>query len=155
VTGVQTCALPISRAVDPNRPITLDVPPAATVAGDDVRLRQVVGNLLTNARQHTPPGTPVHVTVSAHNGSAVLEVADEGPGLGPGQSERVFERFYRAEESRTRAQGGTGLGLAIVAAITEAHGGTVGVESAPGQGARFRIELPLPASPAAAQVSAS
>ena len=144
-----------ARAVDPNRPITLDVPPTATVAGDDVRLRQVVGNLLTNARQHTPPGTPVHVTVSAHNGSAVLEVADEGPGLGPDQAERVFERFYRAEGSRTRAQGGTGLGLAIVAAIAEAHGGKVGVDSTPGHGARFRIELPLPTSPATADVSAS
>jgi two-component system OmpR family sensor kinase len=135
-----------ARAVDPDRPITIDAPAPATVQGDDLRLRQVVGNLLTNARQHTPPGTPVQVTVAARNGSAVLEVADRGPGLTPEQASRVFERFYRAEESRTRSQGGTGLGLAIVAAITEAHGGTAAVDSARGEGATFRIELPLASS---------
>jgi two-component system OmpR family sensor kinase len=72
-----------------------------------------------------------------------LEVADEGPGLTPEQASRAFERFYRAEGSRARTHGGTGLGLAIVAAIAEAHGGKVTLDTAPGQGARFRVELPL------------
>jgi two-component system OmpR family sensor kinase len=135
-----------ARAVDPDREITLDTPERPTVTGDDVRLRQVMGNLLTNARQHTPPGTPVHVRVATEDGSAIVEVADEGPGLTPDQAVRVFERFYRADESRTRERGGTGLGLAIVAAITEAHGGKAAVETAPGAGARFRVELPLPSN---------
>lgn len=134
-----------ARAVEPARPISLDTlrEGEATVNGDDARLRQVVANLLTNARQHTPARTPVRVTVSCENGSAVLEVADEGPGLTPEQASRVFERFYRADEARTRDHGGTGLGLAIVAAIAEAHGGTTTVDTAPGQGARFRVRLPL------------
>ena len=136
-------AIDDARTVDPGRPITLEAPEAAVVAGDDARLRQVVANLLANARQHTPPGTPVVVRVGIDDGTAVLEVADEGPGLAPEQAARVFERFYRADESRTRTQGGTGLGLAIVAAIAEAHGGRVSVDTAPGEGARFRVELPL------------
>ena len=145
LTVVAADAVDDARAVDPDRTVTLEAPAAAVVEGDDARLRQVVGNLLTNARQHTPPGTPVHVRVALADGRACLEVADEGPGLPPEQAARVFERFYRADESRTRAHGGTGLGLAIVAAIAEAHGGQVSVETAPGAGARFRVELPLPA----------
>lgn len=143
LSRVAADAVDDARAVDPSRPITLDAPPHTTVRGDDVRLRQVVGNLMANAHQHTPAGTPVHVRVAAANGTAVLEVGDEGPGLTPEQATRVFERFYRGDESRTRGQGGTGLGLAIVAAITEAHGGKAAVESEPGNGALFRIELPL------------
>ncbi|MGH9225174.1 MAG: sensor histidine kinase [Acidimicrobiales bacterium] len=132
-----------ARAVDPNRPISLDAPPRVIVTGDDLRLRQVVGNLLANARQHTPPGTPVRVRLGFDGKGAVLEVADDGPGLTPDQADHVFERFYRADESRTRAHGGTGLGLAIVAAIAEAHGGGVSVDTGPGRGARFRVEVPL------------
>ncbi len=143
LSRVAADAVDDARAVDPSRPITLEAPPRTTVRGDDVRLRQVVGNLMTNAHQHTPPGTPVHVRVATSNGSAILEVADRGPGLTAEQAAHVFERFYRGEESRTRAQGGTGLGLAIVAAIAEAHGGKAAVDTEPGHGARFRIELPL------------
>ena len=130
-----------ARAVEPDRPIELTVEPA-TVMGDDHRLRQVVGNLLANARVHTPPGTPVHVYLRSLGDRVRLEVADEGPGLGPEEAARIFERFYRADKARTRARGGSGLGLSIVAAVAEAHGGRVSVDTAPGAGARFVVDLP-------------
>ena len=130
-----------ARAVEPDRPIDLTVEPA-TVIGDDHRLRQVVGNLLANARVHTPPGTPVHVRLQGAGDRVRLEVADEGPGLDPAEAARIFERFYRADKARTRARGGSGLGLSIVAAVAEAHGGRVTVDTAPGAGARFVVDLP-------------
>jgi len=130
-----------ARAVEPDRPIDVAVEPV-TVVGDDHRLRQVVGNLLANARLHTPPGTPVHVTLRATGDRARLEVADEGPGMPAEEAARIFERFYRADKARTRAKGGSGLGLSIVAAVAEAHGGRVSVDTAPGRGARFVVELP-------------
>jgi two-component system OmpR family sensor kinase len=123
------------------------------VEGDGARLRQVVANLLSNARAHTPPGTPVTVTAAARDGEAVVEVADRGPGLVPEHARRVFERFFRADPSRARASGGSGLGLSIVAAIAEAHGGRAEVDSAPGRGATFRIVLPLAGRPGAADVA--
>ena len=132
-----------ARAVEPDRPIVFEQPEPTVVAGDEARLRQVAANLLANVRQHTPPATPVRVAVRRNRAQAVLEVADEGPGLPPEQAERIFERFYRADPSRTRAHGGTGLGLSIVAAIVEAHGGRALVDTAPGAGARFSVELPL------------
>ncbi len=132
-----------ARAVEPERPITLETPSSLVVPGDEPRLRQVLGNLLANARQHTPAGTPVHVRVAAAGQAATIEVADQGPGLEPEKAARVFERFYRADPSRARAHGGTGLGLAIVAAVAEAHGGRAAVDTNPGRGARFRVELPL------------
>ena len=131
-----------ARAVEPERPIELHGPDVAVVLGDELRLRQVAANLLANARQHTPPSTPVRVDVRQENGSVVLEVADDGPGLFPEEAAKVFERFYRADPSRNRNQGGTGLGLSIVAAVAQAHGGRAKVESEPGHGARFRVELP-------------
>ena len=145
-----------ARAGAPDRAISLDSPSAVVVVGDDVRLRQVAANLLANACEHTPPGSPVEVRLSASDGSAVLEVADHGPGLEADEAARVFERFYRADPSRARAGsrperstgGGAGLGLSIVAAIAEAHHGTASVDTAPGEGARFRVSLPLaPSSP--------
>jgi two-component system, OmpR family, response regulator len=93
--------------------------------------------------KHTPPGTPVSVRVAAEDGSAVIEVTDSGPGLTLEEQSHVFERFYRADPSRARASGGSGLGLSIAAAVTEAHGGTLAVESGAGVGATFRIALPL------------
>ena len=143
LTRVAADAVQDARAVEPSRPITLETTDDAVVIGDELRLRQVAANLLANARQHTPPTAAVRVGIRRENGSAVLEVADEGPGLYPEEAEKVFERFYRADPSRNRNQGGTGLGLSIVAAVAEAHGGRARVESEPGHGARFLVELPL------------
>ena len=137
-----TDAVNDARAVDPDRPIGLLVEPC-TVEGDEGALRQVVGNLVTNALVHTPPRTVVRVSVTAaDDGKVRLDVADEGPGMPPDVAERVFERFYRADPARARAQGGSGLGLSIVAAIAELHGGRASVESTVGEGSRFTVELP-------------
>lgn len=135
-------AVDTARTVEPDRPVTLAAEPAQVV-GDRQRLRQIVDNLLVNVRAHTPPGTPVEVRVGRENGSAVVEVADHGPGIAGEDAGRVFERFYRTDGSRSRSRGGVGLGLSIVAAVAEAHGGSVSVESEPGEGATFRIALPL------------
>jgi two-component system OmpR family sensor kinase len=118
------------------------------VIGDDARLRQIAGNLVTNACTHTPAGTDVRVGVGSvvdPSGRqwALLEVADDGPGLSAQECERVFERFYRTDSSRNRSTGGSGLGLSIVAALVAAHGGNVTVESKPGAGAIFRVLLPV------------
>jgi two-component system OmpR family sensor kinase len=134
-------------AVDPDREVSVEVTGdgAPVVIGDDARLRQVFGNLVTNALTHTPAGTAIRLRVGADNasGMAAVEVADQGAGLSPEQSARIFERFYRADASRSRARGGSGLGLSIVAALVAAHGGRVEVESQPGHGATFRVLLPL------------
>lgn len=130
-------------AVEPDRPLTDDLAPAALVSGDPLRLRQVIDNLLTNARVHTPPRTPVHVSLATEGPVAVLTVADEGPGIAEGDREHVFERFWRADRARVRSRGGSGLGLSIVASLVEAHGGTIAVATEPGQGAAFTIRLPL------------
>jgi two-component system, OmpR family, sensor kinase len=120
---------------------------AFLVLGDEVRLRQVIGNLMSNALTHTPDSTPVTVRILAGPRepvpSVVLEVTDQGAGMPPEQAEHVFERFYRGDQARTRKSGGTGLGLAIVAALVAAHGGSVAVKTAPGQGSTFRVTLPL------------
>ena len=134
------------RAVDPERPVTLDAPAPVLIAGDERRLRQVLANLLGNARVHTPPGTPVHVTVGAVDGPARVTVADEGPGIDADHQQRIFERFYRADKSRSRASGGAGLGLSIVAGVVAAHDGEVAVESRPGGGTTFTVRLPRPAT---------
>ncbi|MGD0558743.1 MAG: HAMP domain-containing sensor histidine kinase [Streptosporangiaceae bacterium] len=139
-----------ARMIAPDRSVELEIAPGAAfiVDGDEARLRQVIGNLMNNALTHTPAGTPVTVRIGSgtlDNGrpAAVLDVADQGPGLTEEQAQRVFERFYRADAARTRVAGGSGLGLAIVASLVAAHGGDVGVKSAPGQGATFRVRIPL------------
>jgi two-component system, OmpR family, sensor kinase len=132
-----------AKAVEPERPISCEADAEVVVQGDEMRLRQVVANLVTNARVHTPPGTPVVVRVSNGGGVARLEVADQGPGMDEEVAAKVFERFFRADASRGRSGGGTGLGLAIVEAVAQAHGGRARVESAPGEGSRFIVELPL------------
>ncbi|HZS14502.1 MAG TPA: HAMP domain-containing sensor histidine kinase [Candidatus Dormibacteraeota bacterium] len=143
-----------ARVSDPHRSIAARVSAPLVVTGDDPRLRQSLGNLLRNAMVHTPPGTPVEVELRQEGGSAVIDVVDHGPGIPPGNAERIFERFYRADPGRSRDQGGSGLGLSIAAAIVHAHGGTVSVQPTPGGGATFRIALPLraPAAPEDAPV---
>ncbi|MCU1621226.1 MAG: two-component sensor histidine kinase, partial [Frankiales bacterium] len=135
-----------AQAVDPSRSVTLEAVadgPAPVVSGDAARLRQVFGNLVANALTHTPAGTPVVVRVSTTSAAAVVEVRDSGPGIPPESRGKVFERFFRADTSRTRASGGTGLGLSIVAALVAAHGGTVEVDETDGGGATFRVTVPL------------
>jgi two-component system, OmpR family, sensor kinase len=135
-------------ALDPTRAVTVTGPGGvgsagpALVCGDEARLRQVVANLVGNVIGHTPAGTPVRIGVGVEDGAAVLEVADRGPGLTPEEADRVFERFYRSGEARSRGGGGAGLGLAIVASLVEAHGGRVSVAPAEGGGAVFRVALP-------------
>ncbi len=116
------------------------------VQGDAQRLEQVVSNLLSNALRYTPQGGAVRVRAWAEAGQACFAVQDTGVGLAPEELAHLFERFYRADRARTRAEGGTGLGLAIVRQLVEAHGGQISVESAPGQGATFTVRLPRLAS---------
>ena len=116
--------------------------------GDRARLKQVVVNLLDNAIKYTPPGGAVNLAVSAQNGHASLEVADNGAGIPPEALPRIFERFFRVDKARSRELGGAGLGLSIVKSICAAHHGHVEADSTPGQGSRFRVDLPLAANPA-------
>ncbi|MCZ2827843.1 HAMP domain-containing sensor histidine kinase [Modestobacter sp. VKM Ac-2986] len=142
-------ALHDARAVQPDRPLDLVLDPSLTevpvVLGDEARLRQVIGNLVTNALTHTPAGTPVTVRLSepADDPDTVcVVVSDAGPGMSAADADRVFERFYRADTSRTRAAGGSGLGLSIVSSLVAAHGGRVELATAPGEGATFTVRLP-------------
>ncbi len=148
---VVTDAVTDAHAVEPDRSISLVAQSGVIVEGDDGRLRQVVANLLSNARNHTTAETPLEVRVAREGVSALVEVADLGPGMNEEIARHVFERFYRADSSRSRVAGGTGLGLSIVAAITQGHGGRVGVTTAPGTGACFQVELPLLPEPATAE----
>nr|WP_280339557.1 HAMP domain-containing sensor histidine kinase [Nocardia neocaledoniensis] len=135
----------VEAAAGEHRPITLDVVAGAgtlEILGDEHRLRQILTNLLNNARTHTPDGTTITVRLTPADDEVRLEVADTGPGLSPEESARIFERFYRADTSRTRSSGGTGLGLSIVAALVAAHNGTVEVTPTPGGGATFVVRLP-------------
>ncbi len=140
-------AVAAARAAAPDREIVVvdrtgeDDP---VVAGDAPRLTQVLRNLIGNAIMHTPAGTEVTVGLGYDADRVHVEVVDTGPGLSDDDAERVFERFYRGDSSRHRegASGGSGLGLSIVAALIAAHGGTVGVASHPGEGARFWFTLP-------------
>jgi two-component system, OmpR family, sensor kinase len=143
-----------ARMLAPARTIGLSVQPGAAflVIGDEPRLRQVIGNLMSNALTHTPDGTPIEVSIGSGTldprvndptPAVILDVTDHGPGMTTEQAHRVFERFYRADQARTRATGGSGLGLAIVSALVAAHGGVASVRTAPDQGATFRVTLPL------------
>lgn len=135
-----------ARARVPDRQVRLaglgDRLAPVSVVGDEARLRQVAANLVGNALTHTPPGAAVTVRVGRSDGHAVFEVADTGPGVPPEHVPRLFDRLYRVGQGRSRSDGGAGLGLAIVSAIVRAHGGRVELDTAPGEGAAFRVLLP-------------
>ena len=180
ITTLARNALSDLAVLDPNRPLALlcledqsllDVPPITAVV-DAEKISQVITNLLSNVRQHTPEGTPVEIAVGyrrwpdktgrnlrvseasrmpAYSRCAVIEVRDHGPGVSPEDARKVFERFYRSDQSRVRTTGGTGLGLAIVSGIVNAHNGTVAMLPTPGGGATVRVKLPCQASHAEAQ----
>ncbi|MGW8378165.1 HAMP domain-containing sensor histidine kinase [Streptomyces sp. ODS28] len=131
-----------ARAAGPHHRWLLELPEEpVTITGDAHRLHQAVGNLLANARTHTPPGTEVTVSLTAEDAATRLTVADNGPGIPSDLQPEIFTRFVRADRARTRGTGGTGLGLAIVHAVVTAHGGTVGLDSRPGHTC-FTLTLP-------------
>ncbi len=153
-----------AKAREPDRPVTL-IPGngAVHVLGDEHKLRQVLTNLVTNALTHTPPGTPVQLTIHPHiplladeppiaaagardmleGPLGLLEVHDEGPGIPHDQASRVFDRFHSADPRKPSNRGGTGLGLAITAAILEAHHGRIELHTTPHSGTTFRVLLPM------------
>ena len=132
-----------SRAIDPERPVILHAPPTFMVSGDPERLIQVMANLLQNARTHTPPGTAIEVSLSGIGDWAEIVVRDFGPGFPPDSLGSVFDRFYRADDSRSRKSGGSGLGLAIVDAIARSHRGTATAANRPDGGAELTVRIPL------------
>ncbi|MGY1726787.1 sensor histidine kinase [Geodermatophilus sp. SYSU D01062] len=142
LTGLVMDAVSDAHAAGPGHRWRVDLPGAAVlVPGDAARLHQVLANLLANVRTHTPAGTTATTRLRAEDGTAVLEVADDGPGVPADLQAGVFERFARGDSARSRAGGSTGLGLAIVAAVVAGHGGTVGVDSRPGRTV-FTMRLP-------------
>jgi two-component system OmpR family sensor kinase len=131
-----------ARVAGPTHRWQLDLPEEpVTVTGDAALLTQVLTNLLANARTHTPAGTTVRCGLRTEQGSAVITVTDNGPGIPAALQPEIFNRFVRGDSSRSRAAGSTGLGLAIVAAVVGAHRGTVSVQSRPGQTV-FTVRLP-------------
>ncbi|WP_431801488.1 sensor histidine kinase [Microbacterium sp. bgisy203] len=150
LTRVVVDAVADAQAAGPDHEWIIDVPEEpVVVAGDATRLHQVIANLLTNARVHTPTGVAVTASVAQTGDQAVVRVVDDGPGIDPAIADELFERFSRADLSRARQTGGTGLGLSIAKAIVTAHRGTISVRSRPGETA-FEVRLPAkPADPGA------
>jgi two-component system, OmpR family, sensor kinase len=132
-----------TRAAAPDREVLVHRRDQVQLLGDPEQLGQVLANLTRNAVVHTPPATPIEITVSSENGQAVIEVRDHGPGLPPNAGEDLFERFWRPEEGRSRGRDGAGLGLAIVKAIADGRGGQVHARNAEDGGAVFRVTLPV------------
>jgi len=147
LSTIATDAVHDAAAGYPERTVLLALPDSggsAVVVADEPALRQVVSNLVSNAMRHTPDSATVTIRVRLDGSSGVLDVADDGPGMTQEHAVRVFERFYRVDQSRTRGEGGgSGLGLSIVASLVAAQGGQVTLTTAPGQGATFGVALPL------------
>jgi two-component system OmpR family sensor kinase len=133
-------AVETARTVDPTRPLEL-IAESAEVLADRERLRRIFDNLLANVRAHTPADAPAHVRVRRSDSRVEIEVGDSGGGIASEELDRVFERFFRADSSRSRASGGVGLGLSIVAAVAAAHGGFTTARS-DANGSTFVISLP-------------
>lgn len=147
LVSVAADAVNAANLIDKTFTVRLTAPNPIDLLADGGRLRQVLDNLLANVRAHTPPGTRTDVTLTHTADCATIVVADNGPGMTEEQASRIFERFYRVDPSRSRRSGGAGLGLSIVEAIVRAHSGRIRVESQPGVGTSFVIELPLAADP--------
>ncbi|WP_223125077.1 HAMP domain-containing sensor histidine kinase [Streptomyces sp. TRM68367] len=131
------------RVSHPDHPLTVAPGPGfLKLCLDPQRIRQVLDNLLTNAAVHTPAGTKVSVAVSVAHGTARVQVADAGPGIPPGDRERVFDRFYRVDKARSRDRGGSGLGLAVARSLIRAHSGEIELSSGPGA-TEFTVTIPL------------
>jgi two-component system OmpR family sensor kinase len=142
LTALLVDAVSDAHAASPRHVWRVEQPGAAvTVPGDEARLHQVLANLFTNIRTHTPEGTTATARLRVHDGWAQIEIEDDGPGIPPELLTHVFERFARGDSSRSRHAGSTGLGLAIVDAVVTAHGGRVAVTSRPGQ-TLFVVRLP-------------
>lgn len=142
-----------ARVAGPDHRWQIDLPEEAVeVVGDEARLRQVLINLLANARRHTPPGTTVTAGARVVGDRAVVTVVDDGPGIPAELLPRVFERFIRGDSARTRTEGSTGLGLSIVHAVATSHGGSVAVRSVPGR-TEFTVSLPLVPPPTVQDVT--
>ncbi len=137
-----------ARVIDPSRTVTCQTPAVCRIIGDESRLRQLLGNLVSNALAYTPSGSPFEIVLASQSpvGTAPtrvrIAVVDHGPGIPNEAVEHIFERFWRSDPGRVRDQGGAGLGLSIVLAIARAHGGEVSVAETPGGGATFIVELP-------------
>lgn len=152
---VDVCALVRDAAADlaaqqPGRPQSLLLPAGGCTAyalGDEAGLRQVVGNLLSNVRIHTPSDARLVIEVGRDESAVRLRISDSGPGLAPRDAARAFDRFFRADPERAPDTGGAGLGMAIVQAVVQAHHGTVTLDTAPGQGLTVRITLPAAPAP--------
>jgi two-component system OmpR family sensor kinase len=132
-----------SAATHPSRTVTADCESCLVVPGDEARLRQVLGNLVSNALVHAGPGATVTISAHAHAGVVAVEVADDGIGMDADGATHAFDRFWRSDTGRVRSRAGSGLGLSIVRAIVEAHGGRVSLDTAPGRGTRVRVALPV------------
>ena len=145
LTTLVSEAVTSAKAAGPKHNFNFNKPDAEVfVLGDSMRIHQVITNLLANARTHTPEGTQVEIEINSLPEGVEVVVSDNGPGLSKADQERIFERFYRADPSRTRnGSEGTGLGLSIVDAVMRAHGGHVTVESEIGIGAKFKLFFPL------------
>ena len=137
------------KAMDPSRDVKVislngkKAPMTLVVFADRDQIQQVFTNLVGNMVRYTPNGSPVEFAMGAVKDQAVIEFRDHGPGIAPEEHQRVFERFYRTEESRVRTKGGSGLGLAIVSGILQAHQGQASLKTTPGGGLTVHIELPL------------
>jgi heavy metal sensor kinase len=130
--------------------LVVDAPHAVSIVADRLLLREALANIVDNAIKYGPQGTQVAIRVRRHADRAVVEIADQGPGIAAEHRERIFDRFFRIDEARSRDGGGAGLGLAIAKWAVDVNGGTISVQDAPGGGAVFRIDLPAAAVPDAA-----
>jgi two-component system OmpR family sensor kinase len=145
LVDIVDAAVSSARVSNPHHKIELEKPSHEIfILGDAPRVHQVIANLLANAGVHTPMGSQVALTISQEALGVAVAVSDNGPGLSPEAQNKIFQRFYRADPSRARVDGeGSGLGLSIVDAVMRAHGGSVSVQSEPGNGAKFTLFFPL------------